>query len=669
MKRFLGLLTLILSYVCLCLMSCNSSPDSIDNSSSDSIDTSPGKGKVYYASKDLSTFTLRAVRGTGDSVTYNNTTVSDIFVVKGDALETLSEEDTILALRTCLSGKTIVIDCPTLAQLDAFWTKIQTLLEDEKYEFLKAEHELSPYTIYDIIVNYGSDASDDEDFTKSADEHVYEAIGLRQGNVYFVHDIDEVVDAASGHTYKGARNSQSEDHTFDEDGNPTTTGTAIDTDHVASSDTDWDEIINQTAELFSAWLKGESSSKGDEACKNAALVKLGREDAQEALANVKKAQTITFTYTVGFSCPNSEHYDGRLNGKKEVVQTYFDVWTACDITNQTEYYLVRTSVVFNNQQLQGIHGFSYDSQTGYEGPYLDWASVDVTLPGGILRVADCSPQNASGSTTFTAGSSFSIGGNIGGTAVGPTGGVSFGLTISESTSRSIPDTTIIFSPTVNVGAGSDKAAWRISTPEITLRKDENFFWNSKWLCDGAKVIQNNTATFDFYSLYTRPSDYDKKNKNAMFEINLTTCLGATTVWKNNAPYFPYPEYTHYGHSRWVLHHLPFTRPNNLMGEYIMGFVAPNGSSQNEISLMNTIMKEYFSEWNTNVNYYAFGDNSSADTRDSALDSVAGNYFTTIKQKMTANQNVIKNRGIKGSYTFYIQRVHDGKQIKDFAMTF
>lgn len=657
MRRFLGFLTLII-IICL-FMSCNSS--------SDSIDTSPGKDKVYYASKDLSTFTLRAVRGTGDGATYSNTTVSDIFAVKGDALETLSEEDTILAVRTCLSGKTIVIDCPTLAQLDAFWTKIQTLLEDEKYEFLKAEHELSPYTIYDIIVNYGSDAGDDEDFTKSADEHVYEAIGLRQGNVYFVHDIDEVVDAASGHTYKGARNSQSGDHTFDGDGNPITTGTAIDTDHVASSDTDWDEIINRTVELFTAWLKGESSSKGDEAGKNAALAKSGSKDAQEALANVKKAQTITFTYTVAFSDIASEHYDGRLNGKKEVVQTYFDVWTACDIANQTEYYLVRTSVVFNNQQLQGIHGFSYDSQTGYEGPYFKAGMVDVTLPGGILRVNDCSPQNASGSTTFTAGSSFSLGGNIGGAAAGPTGGVSVGLTISESTSRSIPDTTIIFSPTVN-GGGSDKAAWGISTPEVTLKKDENYFWNTKWLCDGAKPIQNNTATFDFYSLYTRPSSYDKKNKNAMFEINLTTFLEVTTIWMKNA-YVPFPTYTHYDYSKWVRHHLPFTRPNNLMGEYIMGFVAPKGSSQNEISLMNTIMKEYFSEWNTNVNYYAFGDNSSADTRDSVLDSVAGNYFTTIKQKMTANKNVIKNRGIKGSYTFYIQRVHDGKQIKNFAMTF
>ena len=625
-------------------------------------------GKVYYASNSLSPFTSRALRGTGMSDTYSGTTVSDIFAVKGSDLSALSDEDTILAVMTCLDGKTIVIDTPTLSQLDAFWSKIQTLLEDEQYEYLKAEHELSPYTLYKIISNYGLDEDDDEDFTKSADEHVYEAIGMRGGDVYFVHDIDEIVDANSGHVYKGTRNSRSEDHTFDENGDHYTTGSAMDDDCVVSSDTDWEEIISRTVEYFSAWLKGETSSKDLEERKNEVLAKSGAKDAQEALSNVKKAQTISFSFTVGFYGSTNEHNDGRLNGKKEVVQTYFDVWTACDIANQTEYFLVRTSVVYNNQQLQGIHGFSYDSQTGYEGPYLNSGGISVSLPGGILRVTDCSPQNSSGSTNFTAGSSFSFSGNVGGTAAGPTGGVSAGITISESTTRSIPDTSIVFTPTTYGSAGSDKTAWNFSTPEVTLRKDSNYFWNLKWLCDGAKAIQNNAATFDFYSLYTRPSSYDKTNKTAMFEVNVTTNLRVTTIW-TKSDYIDRPSYTHYDFTKWLRHHLPFTRPNNLMGEYIMGFEAPSGSSQTEITLMNDVLKEYFPEWNTNVKYYAFGDNSDTGTRDSVLDSVAGNYFTKIKQKITTNQNVIKNRGINGEYKFYIQRVHDGKKITTFNVMF
>ena len=654
MKKTTVFLTLIL--IVGLLISCDSSP------------TGTGKSAAYYASGNLSSFTLRSLEGTGAKETSSNTDVPDIFAVKGSDLVTLSEEDTILAIRTCLDGKTIVIDSPTLAQLDAFWVKIQTLLENEKYEFLKAEHELSPYTIYNIIANYGQDEGDDEEYTNSVNEHVYEAIGLRHGDLYYVHDIDEIVNSTSGHKYKGTGNTKSKETSYSEDG-PVSSGSTTETDVLSSLDTDWDEITNQTIKLFSEWLKKDLSSARSNADAAFSLSGAGSRDAHGDFSNLQKAQTITFSYTVSFSYKPDDHYNGSLNGKKEVVQTFVDVWTACDIANQTEYYLVRTSVVFNNQQLGGIHGFSYSSQSGSEGPYFDSAALSMSLPGGILRGTDCSPQNESGSTNFTTGSSFSISGSVGGTAAGPTGGISAGLSVNESTSRSIPDTSIVFTPTTNGSQGGDKSAWSISTPAISLRKDDNYFWNLKWLCDGAKSIQKNAATFDFYSLYTRPSSYDKTNKNAMFEINLTTQLGVTSIWLKGAYPQPYPTTENYFLSKWVRHHLPFTRPNNLSGEYIMGFSAPSGSTQDEISLMNTILKEYFPEWDTNVTYYAFGDNSNDASRDPVLDSVAGNYFTTIKQKMTTNQNVIKNRGISGEYTFYIQRVYDGYQVKSFTMTF
>ena len=661
MKKALGFLMMLFMVAGL-LVSCNSSPGTVD----------PGKGieKIYYASKDISLFTIRSLQETGGKETSDNTTVPDIFAVKGSDLATLSEDDSILAVRTCIEGKTIVVDCPTLAQLDAFWEKINTILEDEKYEFLKAEHELSPYTIHTIIANYGHDAEDDEDYTNCADEHVYEAIGLRQGDLYYVHDIDEIVDSNSGHAYKGAENSEITETAYDGNDNNVPSRRAPETDYTAGTDEDWTEIVKHTIKLFSDWLKeGATSSDLSIAAKELLFSKLGSKDAQSALSNLQKAQTITFSYTTTFSCKAGGHYDGRMNGKKEVVQTYFDVWTACDIANQTEYYLTRTSVVFNNQQLGGIHGFSYDSQEGYEGPYFDEGSASVSLPGGILRVTDCSPQNASGSTNFTTGSSFTIGGSVGGTAAGPTGGVNAGITVNQSTSRSIPDTSIIFTPTTNGSQGGDKSAWNISSPHITLRKDDNFFFNGKWLCDAPKSIQTNAATFDFYSLYTRPSNYDKNNKNAMFEVCVTTGLCVTTVWLKE-DYMSYPVTTDYGMSKWVRHHLPFKRPNNLSGEYLMGFSAPSSSSQSEITLMSTVLKDYFSEWDTNVKYYAFGDNSSTASIDSVLDPVASNYFTTIKQKMIANQNVIKNRGVKeGEYTFYIQRVRDGRQVKTFKMTF
>lgn len=656
MKRSLIVLSIVLIAVISCIFVSCDQGDSIDFK----VHNAVSKDKIYYASRGLNDFTLRSVKGTGFGVADNADEIPGLFVVKGSDLASLSDEDTILAVKTVLEGKAFVVEMPTIKQLDDFWDKINDLLSDDQYEYLRAEHEMSPYTIYKIIELYGSD----EDYTASSDEHVYEAIGLRQGHVYFVHDIDEIVDAESGHTYKGTEAKKQTYH-YDDEGNKILDSEEPGTISGEDLPDDWEEIVATTIDCFSKWLKSKDVSETNDAGSREIVSGFAR-SVQADLNDIVKAQSAVFSYTMAFGYRKDSHYDGRMDGKKEVVQAFIDVWTACDVENQKEYYLVRYSVVYNNQQLGYHNGWSYDNQSGYIGPYFNAGSLNVSLPGSYLRTTDCKPENnQKGSTSFTTGSGYSLSGNIGVAGSGPTGGVMGNVSVNESTTRSIPDITITFTPTTETEGSGDpvanpaNASWNFNTPDVYMYEDVNYWFNGHHNCDGAKPIQHTAATFDTYAVFTRSSSYKPEEKTAMFKVGLTTSLGVTVFYKKNFMSIK-PNQADYFHKKWVHHNIPFTRPSNLSEQYIMRV-----SSGTNLSHMEEIIKEFFPEWASNVTYYAFGDVSH---KYDVLDSVAKNAFTKVKQKVNDNKNLFENRDLSGEYTLVIQRVDGGDIVSSFSLT-
>ncbi len=416
--------------------------------------------------------------------------------------------------------------------------------------------------------------------------------------------------------------------------------------------------------MFAKWLKGDDSGKDKESEKQAVLKAFNNESATQALENAKKAKNVTYSFTVVFNAA-AQNYDGRYNGKKEVVTTYVNVWTACDIDSQKEYWLVNASVLCNNQQLGFVNqwGDGEADSALCAGPYFDSFSISLKLPNGELQATQCSPQNAWGSTSFTTGSSFSIGANAGFNSSGPTGGVSTGFSFSTSSTTSIPDIGITFTPDTSIV----QAGWKFAAPELTLEKDNWWFFNGKHILHGPKSIQTVAATFDTYTLFTRESSKDPNKNNAMFEICETVTLSCIKAWNTGSGckswVFP-------GFSKWVRHHIPFTRPSNVSAEYIMNVTCPAGSSEEHRTMVNNAMKEYFPDWASNVTYYSYyGEGNSNDGKYAVLDAVAKNSFTSVKQKITTNMNVLKDRGFSGTYTFYIQNVAKATQPLSFDLTF
>ncbi|EID85984.1 hypothetical protein MSI_04150 [Treponema sp. JC4] len=100
----------------------------------------------------------------------------------------------------------------------------------------------------------------------------------------------------------------------------------------------------------------------------------------------------------------------------------------------------------------------------------------------------------------------------------------------------------------------------------------------------------------------------------------------------------------------------------------MNFKAPEGTSEEKINLYNSILKEFFTDWGNHVNYYGMCD-TSATLKDNRLDSVAKSHFSGVKKTITTNKNILKDRGFKGSFTFYIQNEKTGTTVDSFSLTF
>ncbi|MBQ7619409.1 MAG: hypothetical protein IJS51_04685, partial [Treponema sp.] len=472
-------------------------------------------------------------------------------------------------------------------------------------------------------------------------QQTFEAISIRGNQIYYVHDIDETLTPEAppaSLTPKKADRSASSTRQTEEPLNASWTPLKTPT-------ADWEEATKNSVANFSSWLNGSGAS-----------LLSSRPAAASATQGLKadpmQAQTFIHNFTATFNY-SYEHYDGRYNGKNENVEVIIDVWAACEIDKATDYYLVRTSAVCNNQQL----GFKNDwDDAKHVGPYFDHCNVASTInvaSGQVSkRTNDCSPQNAAGSTTFTTGSSFSIGGNVGFCPTGPTGGVSVGYSESQSTSRSIPDISVNF-------GGSDPAngaTWAYTTPELSPH------WSGFYTrCDNPKEIQYKAAVFDTYGLYTLPAASAQPAASDTIQLKTDVSVGLKVIagWLET-----FYELDWYWFScNLTMHYYDYVKkPCNAYDEYIMSFEPPEGVKPAEADRLHGIVKEYISDWNSNERYYAVAQ--------SRLDGVAKGYFGSVRKKIEDNKNVFQGRGFKGTFKFYIQKVSGGSGYLDyFDLTF
>lgn len=613
---------------------------------------------VYKASTNLSDYGQKVVASI-EHVSAGANDIPDLFVISGADLATLSEDNIKKAFETSLKGGTVLIDAPTSAQLTAFKTKVDTYFATENGAVLGGRVLAANDSFYNILKQHVISASDTATSGTGARlipttgssaagrQTAYDAVASRGTQIYLVHDIDEAL-ADPGKTTADVEKSALRPNTEKEcaEVNPTVVP-------VKTPAADWESATKSSVANFSNWLNGGGASLL--ASRAADTTKVSSTNAT-VKAGTRPAQTFVHNFTASFDYSHS-HYDGRYNGKKENVEVIVDVWAACEIkdtvASSKDWYLVRTSVVCNNQQL----GFKNDWDSAkHLGPYFERCEITSALAESDVKTNECSPQNAAGSTSFTTGSSFSLSGNVGFNMSGPTGGVGVGYSESQSSTRSIPDIGVTWG-----GTQEHQASWSYTTPKVEP------YWS--WFtthCDGPKEIQTKAAVFDTYTLYNLDSvkAYDN-GETVRLETAVKTKLAVIAGWLESA--FDLHWYWLYCNDYWTYNDY-VQKPCNTFTEYIMSFKAPDGVTPEQADRLHAIVKEYISDWNSVERYYGVG-TADANVTKSRLDGVAKNYFANAKKKITDNKGVFQGRGFKGTFKFYINRCDGGALVDSFDLTF
>lgn len=597
-------------------------------SNGSSSDGDSDAGRIYLASPyaGLSDYMKKTVQMTKLTASEKTESIPKVFLVKGSDLANMSEANMLLAVETCAEGNTFVVDAPTQEQVKAFKTKLDSFLDKSGNEYHNALQDVHLYSIDNLLLHF-IDAG-------SGTMGAFEAIAMRKTQVYFVHDIDEVYNV----DYSGAESPDDKTQTLA--GNTPTNESGSKND-VSPEDikTDYTILFDESAENFAAWIKLIDSVEP---------VAQGGVDLDDA----QKAQSFVHNFTATFSS-NRSHYDGRYNGKSENVQVYVDVWSACDIDNKKDHYLVRTSCVCNNQQLG--YANQWDSSK-YVGPYFDYAHVTTKIDKASLVANGCKPETSTGSTSFATSEGFSLSGNIGFNASGPTGGIGATYSHTETTTRSIPDIKI------ELEAASNSATWKYTTPEV-----DGSWSGFVTKCDGAKSIQYNTAIFDTYAHYTMPSaEYYSQEK---FPLVTTTkvSIRMLTGWLDGF----LNSNLHTGWAgRWTSKQWTdyVRKPSNSFRKYIMAFEPPSSMSTHDREILANALKVYISDWGNAVRYYGIINTNNPDDKTN-LDKIAKSHFAIAKKTIENNTKVLKDRGFSGTFRFYIKPEDTSAELSSFTITF
>jgi hypothetical protein len=602
---------------------------SCSNGSSSDEDLQPDAGKrgIYLASPyaGLSDYMKKTVQMTRLTASEKTSSIPKIFLVKGSDLANMSEANMLLAVETCAEGNTFVVDAPTQEQVKAFKTKLDTFLDKSENEYHNALQDVHLYSIDNLLLHF----IDADSGTMGA----YEAIAMRKTQVYFVHDIDEVYTV----DYSGSKSDESETECPVKDTQTKESGSK----DVSPEDikTDYTILFEESSENFAAWIKLIDSVDP---------VTQGGVNLNDAM----KAQSFVHNFTATFSS-NRDHYDGRYNGKSENVQVYVDVWSACSIDKNTDHYLVRTSCVCNNQQLG--YANQWDSSK-YVGPFFEYAYVTTSIEKASLAANDCNPPTSTGSTSFATSEGFSLSGNVGFNASGPTGGIGLGYSHTETTTRSIPDISIALE------VASDSATWKYTTPKVDAD------WSGLVTkCDGAKSIQYNTAIFDTYAHYTMPSAEYYLQEVFPLVTKTEVSIRMLTGWLTGI----FNQNLHTGWAcRWTKAYWTdyVRKPSNSFREYIMAFEPPSGMTPHDREILANALKVYISDWGNSVRYYGIINTNNPGDKTN-LDKIAKSHFAIAKKTIENNTKVLKDRGFSGTFKFYIKPADSEGELTSFTLSF
>ncbi|MDR1810049.1 MAG: hypothetical protein LBR34_06580 [Prevotella sp.] len=225
--------------------------------------------------------------------------------------------------------------------------------------------------------------------------------------------------------------------------------------------------------------------------------------------------------TVFFTWQNQYDKFGTGHQVSQQVCAAYTINAAYNYAEDRDYYQVSGEIITYNNQLsieKHVKKTGGDEFYVYEGfargvsavamlGYSSLLSSNNPLPDSIpseFHAYQTSPQTSAGSSSFTTGTSYTIGGNIGVSGQGPSGGINGSMTFSDSRTTSIPDVTVRnycgTGGSYSIKPKSADQRWVEWQYEIAMPHYSSDFFNTqhcRMKIDDVATIAKTTATYQW----------------------------------------------------------------------------------------------------------------------------------------------------------------------------
>lgn len=441
---------------------------------------------------------------------------------------------------------------------------------------------------------------------KHPNEHYCDLIALRNNDVYCLDDLMDPDRTEQKYTVTRTE----EDGSVSEDSGVE----ALPRDY-----TDYD--YGQCADHIVTWLNEQGTAE-----QSSALLQRGRSilatRANSNLEEIMSAQTQKFE----FPC-----YTAGLFKSVGWAVVVMDVWGVNDLSSHSDYYLVQQRMMILNSRLNcGPDEEKYwFEEDGYGhtwqcyGGYLSCAQSDNRLEGNNaeqVAVRQRMPQTAQGSTSYLSGVDWNIGGDLGLSKTGPQGGLSGGVTFSNSKTTTTPD--------LNVTLNGTTPSWRYDGAQPKAHNSLHYKH------DNAASILRSDCELQNTWIWQQPAASGVytlvSNVNVQTQILAYRTKGG---WWSGGTYFTV--------DNWHECRMILNVPSRSRQSWRMSF-----SADPSTGISDYLKDNYAAYWNPSLVIYA------ADDKDT---SAVEAYWSKFHSVLDADKQVWKNNGFKGDITFNLKR--------------
>lgn len=455
-----------------------------------------------------------------------------------------------------------------------------------------------------------------------------DAIAIRKHALYIMRDLDEQADSAA----QNITLSQT-----DEQGNTTET-------KVEGQDyTPTAYQYGQSADMLVKWLKEADT---DEQSLKAHRRAITTRSISTQLEELMSAQKVTIHECVGPSRVLERTMNYELN---------FYIYPTHKFDTNEDYYFIRLEPKFHASELgcptgqrdwikaskepYDDSGSNYWNENSWYGPYMRKSLIKVSLDtknNEEVSVLEARPTTTTdGSHSYTSGTSFSLGGDIGLSTTGPSGGINASVSMSQSYSHSEPNLTITHSD-----YGKNTTEWLLDGIKPAVHNDIAYIFGAGRLHDLVATFQRSDWSADLTWIYVVKNPAE----NQSYELSV---IDNTEIAELNHSIRDYELAVH----PWQAHKIFLAQPNRAKKDYVM-------LCSNE-KLYKNILTQIGADWQSDFTYYA--------PIQSELDPGAIRMFNRVMNTISNMADNLYEQGYKDTYTFRLRSKDSSADIASFTL--